>query len=170
MVFLGTLAFLTYFDRVCITAVTDNIKTDLRITDGQMGLIMGAFWLAYALFELPVGFMGDRFGARGTLTRIVLAWSLFTALSGSAAGLYSLFAWRFLFGVGEAGAFPNMARVQSRWLPVTSRASASGLLWLMARWGGAFSPLIFGLMMELVGSRGFRSLVEAIPGVSKYAD
>src|SRR5215203_3478613 len=74
------IAFLTYFDRVCITAVTDDIKTDLAISDTQMGFIMGAFWFAYALFELPTGWMGDRYGARGTLTRIVLAWSLFTAL------------------------------------------------------------------------------------------
>src|SRR5688572_16348844 len=103
MLFLGSLAFLTYFDRVCITRATDEIKIDLKINDAQMGLIMGAFWLAYALFELPTGWMGDRYGARGTLTRIVLAWSLFTALSGSAMGFYSLFLWRFLFGVGEAG-------------------------------------------------------------------
>ena len=126
MAFLGTLAFITYFDRVCITRAAPEIKAELGISDARMGLIMGAFWLAYALFELPAGFMGDRYGARGTLTRIVLAWSLFTAISGSATGLYSLLAYRFLFGVGEAGAFPNMARVQSRWLPVTSRASARG--------------------------------------------
>src|SRR5206468_1259560 len=116
MGFLGVLAFLTYFDRVCMTRAEPDIKAVLHITDPQMGLIMGAFWLAYALFDLPTGFMGDRCGARGTLTRIVLAWSLFTALSGSATGLYSLLLWRFLFGVGEAGAFPNMARVHSRWL------------------------------------------------------
>ena len=82
-----------------------------------MGLILGAFWLAYALFELPGGWMGDRFGARLTLTRIVAAWSLFTILSGSAMGFASLLAFRFLFGVGEAGAYPNMASIQSYWLP-----------------------------------------------------
>src|SRR5262245_27754470 len=112
--------------------------------------------------------MGDRYGSRGTLTRIVFAWSLFTSLSGSASGFYSLFLWRFLFGVGEAGAFPNMARVQSRWLPVASRATASGMLWLLARWGGAFSPLIFGAMMEMLGSRGFRTMLAAIPGLSRF--
>src|SRR5688572_23692628 len=118
MAFLGVLAFLTYFDRICITRAQADIKADLGISDAQMGLIMGAFWFAYAIFELPAGWMGDRYGARGTLTRIVLAWSLFTALSGSAWGFLSLLTMRFLFGVGEAGAFPNMARIQSRWLPV----------------------------------------------------
>jgi MFS family permease len=170
MVFLGSLAFLTYFDRVCISRAVDPIRADLNLTKEQMGLIMGAFWFAYALFELPTGWLGDRYGARSTLSRIVLAWSLFTALSGSATGFGSLLLYRFLFGVGEAGAFPNMARVQSRWLPVATRARASGMLWLMARWGGAFSGVIFGMMMRLVGSDGFRSFLRAVPGLRQFAE
>ena len=159
---LGSLAFLTYFDRICITEAAGPIQRQILSEPvqlwgwtiapaEQMGLIMGAFWFAYAIFELPVGWMGDRFGARGTIARIVIGWSLFTALSGSATGFVSLLLYRFLFGVGEAGAFPNMARVQSRWLPVATRAQASAMLWLMARWGGAFSPLLFGLIMRAFG-------------------
>lgn len=170
MAFLGALAFLTYFDRICITRAQGDIKADLGITDTEMGLIMGAFWFAYAIFELPAGWMGDRFGARGTLTRIVLAWSLFTALSGSAMGFVSLFTLRFLFGAGEAGAFPNMARIQSRWMPVASRPRAGGMLWLMARWGGAFSPLIFGGMMRLLDSPGFRSGLASLPLLNRFHD
>jgi ACS family glucarate transporter-like MFS transporter len=148
MAFLGALSFLTYFDRVCIMRAQGEIQRDLGLSDTQMGWVLGAFWLAYGLFEIPIGWWGDRFGARRTLSRIVLAWSLFTALSGSATGFLSLLAFRFLFGLGEAGAYPNMARVQSRWLPLRSRARAGGMLWLMARWGGAFSPLIFGSMLR----------------------
>jgi MFS family permease len=148
MAFLCVLSFLTYFDRVCIMRARPDIKSDLGLSDAQFGWIMGCFWLAYALFEIPVGWWGDRFGARRTLSRIVLGWSLFTALSGTATGFLSLFAYRFLFGVGEAGAYPNMARIQSRWLPLRSRGRAGGLLWLMARWGGAFSPVIFGTMLR----------------------
>jgi MFS family permease len=170
MAFIGALAFLTYFDRICITRAQGDIKAELAITDAQMGLIMGAFWFAYAIFELPAGWMGDRFGARGTLTRIVLAWSLFTALSGSAWGFVPLLVMRFLFGAGEAGAFPNMARIQSRWLPVASRPAAGGMLWLMARWGGAFSPLIFGLMMRGVDARPTRSFLAGVPGLGGFAD
>src|SRR5262249_25068740 len=80
------------------------------LTDEAMGLALGAFWLAYALFDVPAGWLGDRYGARLALTRVVLAWSLFTALTGSAVGLYSLLACRFLFGAGEAGAFPSLGR------------------------------------------------------------
>jgi len=155
MAFLCVLSFLTYFDRVFIMRAQEDIKADLFLSDAQMGLVLGAFWLAYAWFELPAGWLGDRFGARPTLTRIVLAWSLFTALSGSAQGFLSLLTARFLFGAGEAGAFPNMARAQERWLPVESRARAGGLLFLLARWGGAFSPLIFGAILRAFGSEGF---------------
>jgi MFS transporter, ACS family, glucarate transporter len=170
MVFLGSLAFITYFDRVCISRAVDPIRADLGLSREQLGLIMGAFWLAYALFELPGGWMGDRFGARSTLSRIVLAWSLFTCLSGSAMGFMSLFLYRFLFGVGEAGAFPNMARIQSRWLPIATRARASGMLWLMARWGGAFSGVLFGLLMTMVNSDAFRSMLSAVPGLDRFAN
>jgi MFS family permease len=159
MAFLCVLSFLTYFDRVCIVRAQGDIQRDLHLSDGQFGLILGAFWLAYALFEIPSGFLGDRYGARGTLTRIVLAWSLFTALSGSATGFVSLLTFRFLFGAGEAGAYPNMARIQGAWLPERSRARAGGLLWLCARWGGAFSPILFGMMLRAFGSEPFRRAV-----------
>jgi MFS transporter, ACS family, glucarate transporter len=122
LAFLCALSFLTYFDRVCIVRAQGEIQHDLGLTDPEMGLVLGAFWLAYALFEIPSGWMGDRFGARRTLSRIVLAWSIFTALSGAAVGFTSLLAYRFLFGLGEAGAYPNIARIQSRWLPERTRA------------------------------------------------
>lgn len=152
LAFLCVLSFLTYYDRQCIVRAQEDIQVALQINDEQMGLIFGVFWFAYALFEVPGGWMGDRFGSRLTLTRIVLAWSLFMALSGSATGFVSLFAYRFLFGVGEAGAYPNMARVQSRWFPISERARAAGLLWLTARFGAAFAPIIFGTMTRAIQS------------------
>jgi MFS transporter, ACS family, glucarate transporter len=170
MFFLGLLAFLTYFDRICIQRASKYISKDLGIDDFQMGLIMGAFWLAYALFELPAGRMGDKHGARVTLSRIVLAWSIFTALSGCASGFLSLFLYRFIFGIGEAGAFPNMARIQSRWLPIVSRPFFGGMLWMLARWGGAFSIPLFGFMIRTFDSPGFREFAGGLPLVSGLAD
>jgi MFS family permease len=157
MAFLCVLAFLTYFDRICIMRAQGDIQRDLGLSDAEMGLVFGAFSLAYALFEIPSGWLGDRFGARGALTRIVLAWSIFSAATGAATGFVTLWTYRFLFGVGEAGAFPNMARIQSRWLAARTRGRAGGLLWLTARWGGAFSPLIFGTILrgvDVLRSRG----------------
>ncbi|MCC7084405.1 MAG: MFS transporter [Pirellulales bacterium] len=165
MAFLCALSFLTYYDRVCIMRAQQDIQKDLDLSDPDMGKVLGAFFLAYALFEMPSGWLGDRYGARGTLTRIVLAWSFFTVMTGAATGFGMLYLARFLFGVGEAGAFPNMARVQGRWLPLAERGRAGGLLWLSARWGGAFSPLIFGSLLALFDSRWFRGLLAmASPG------
>jgi ACS family glucarate transporter-like MFS transporter len=163
MAFLCALSFLTYFDRFCIVRAQGDIQNTLHISDAQIGWIMGAFWLAYALFEIPGGWLGDRYGSRGSLTRIVLAWSLFTALSGTATGFLSLLAYRFLFGVGEAGAFPNMARVQAAWLPIKSRARWGGMLWLMARWGGAFSPVIVGALLRAFASPSWQNLTRNTP-------
>lgn len=144
------LSFLTYFDRICIVRLQKQIEADLGITETQMGLAFGAFWLAYSIFEIPAGWLGDRYGARLALTRVVLAWSLFTALTGFATGFVTLLATRLLFGAGEAGAYPNMARVQSAWLSPAARGRAGGLLWLAARWGGAFSPFIVGALLRWV--------------------
>ena len=160
--FLCVLSFLTYFDRVCIMRAQGDIQHDLRITDRGMGMIFSVFWLAYAVFEIPGGWLGERYGARRALTRIVLVWSIFTALSGAAIGFFSLLACRFLFGVGEAGAFPNMARVQSRWLPAQSQGTVSGLLWLVARWGAALSPVMFGTLQRAADSHTFRSFLARI--------
>jgi MFS family permease len=152
MAFLCVLSFLTYFDRQCITRAQGDIQSALDISSKQMGWIFAAFWFAYAFFEIPGGWLGDRYGAKGTLLRIVIAWSILTALTGAATGFLTLLFWRFLFGVGEAGAYPNMARVQSNWLPILSRARAGGMLWLMARWGAAFAPLIFGSLIRFYDS------------------
>jgi sugar phosphate permease len=168
MAFLCVLSFLTYYDRQCIVRAQESIQKSLAISNDQLGLVFGAFWLAYALMEIPGGWMGDRFGARITLTRIVLAWSLFTALTGAATGFYSLLVYRFLFGVGEAGAYPNMARAQSRWLPAAEQARAGGALWLAARCGAAFAPLLFGTMTRHVES--LQARLAETPGVHWFAD
>src|SRR3954453_11204321 len=77
MAFLCVLSFLTYYDRQCIVRAQESIQASLSISHEQMGIVFGTFWFAYALFEIPGGWMGDRLGARFTITRIVLAWSLF---------------------------------------------------------------------------------------------
>src|SRR4051812_48362503 len=163
MAFLCALSFLTYFDRFCIVRAKGDIQRDLGINDAKMGLILGAFWLAYALFEVPAGWLGDRYGAKRALVRVVLAWSLFTALSGTATGFVSLLVARIMFGAGEAGAYPNMARGQAAWLSPRGRARMGGLLWLFARWGGAFSPSIIGALLRWFDSPGFRDAVAGLP-------
>lgn len=162
MAFLCVLSFLTYYDRQCIVRAQEDIQSSLHIDDEQMGLVFGAFWLAYALFEIPGGWLSDRYGARFTLTRIVVAWSVFTALTGYAWGFISLLVIRFLFGVGEAGAYPNMGRIQAHWLPFVERARGGGLLWLTARWGAAFAPIIFGSLTRVFDSPAISKTIEQV--------
>jgi ACS family glucarate transporter-like MFS transporter len=169
MAFLLVLSFLTYFDRVCIVRVQGVMQKSLAISDEQMGLVLGAFWLAYALFEIPGGWMGDRWGARVTLTRVVFFWSLFTVLTGCVTGFISLLIVRFLFGMGEAGAYPNMARVQASWLPTAARGRAGGWLWLAARWGGALSPFLFAALIRWLDAPMVRGWLNFIPGLEQVA-
>jgi MFS family permease len=113
-----------------------------------MGWAFFAFSIAYASFEIPGGWLGDRIGPRAVLMRVVTMWSAFTILTGWAWNFWSLLTFRFLFGVGEAGCFPNLAKVFSLWLPGHERVRAQGIMWLSARWGGAFTPLLVGWMLS----------------------
>ena len=123
-----SLAALAYMQRVAISQAAPFIRSDLGLDMRQLGLVFGAFGLAYALFEIPNGLLGDRFGVRATLTRIVVAWSVFTALTGAAWNFASMWTVRFLFGAGEAGCFPNLTRMLSTWLPGKSRLRAQALM------------------------------------------
>ena len=106
-----------------------------------MGWLIGAFTLSYAAFEIPTGMLRDRIGPRKVLTRIVSWWSVFTALTGAASSLGMLLVVRFLFGAGEAGAFPNCASVIGRWFPGRERARAMSMFWMATAIGGAIAPL-----------------------------
>jgi ACS family glucarate transporter-like MFS transporter len=141
-------AVITYVDRICISLAAPFMRVELGLSTTQMGWAFTAFFWTYALFEVPGGWLGDRIGARKALTRVVLLWSLFTAATGWVTGLTSLLIVRALFGAGEAGCFPNVTRAFAGWLPAQERAKAQGILWLAARWGGAFTPLLVALMLQ----------------------
>src|SRR5439155_948721 len=115
--FAVTLAIITYVDRVCISQAAPYLQEELGLTARQMGLAFSAFAWAYALFEIPGGWLGDRFGPRKALTRVVILWSAFTAATGYAWNFASLIIIRFCFGMGEAGCFPNLTKAFMIWLP-----------------------------------------------------
>lgn len=159
VVFALALAMIMYIQRVAISQAAGPISSELQLDKSQMGLVFGAFGLSYALFELPMGLLGDRLGVRRILTQVVLAWSLFTALTGAAWNLASLWTIRFLFGAGEAGCFPNLTRMLSAWLPMGERIRAQALMWAFGRWGGAAAPPLAYFVIKLVGWRlGFVAL------------
>ncbi|HYV61264.1 MAG TPA: MFS transporter [Bryobacteraceae bacterium] len=140
------LAGVTYLDRVCVGVLAPSIMADLRITPVQMSFVFSAFTAAYALFEMPTAWWADRIGSRRVLTRIVLWWSAFTMLTAAATSYAVMLAVRFLFGAGEAGAWPNAARVFSRWIPLRERGRVQGVFFAGAHLAGGLTPGLVTLM------------------------
>lgn len=156
----------------------------LHIGPLAWGWVTAIFTFAYAIFEIPSGMLGDRIGPRKVLTRIVIWWSVFTSLTGLVMGFYPLLLVRFLFGVGEAGAFPNSGVAVARWFPVHERGRAFGFIFMSIQIGGAIAPLlvvpiqahygwrasfyifgIFGILWAIVWYRWFRDSPAEKPGV-----
>ena len=147
------LAGILYLDRICIAAALESIQLALKLSNTAASYVLMAFTLAYGLFEVPTGRWGDRLGTRRVLTRISLWWSAFTALTGACTGLWMLIVTRFLFVAGEAGAFPNVARVLSRWFPDHERGRAQGVLLAASQVGGAFAPFLAAVLIQVIGWR-----------------
>ena len=154
LVLLFFLILITYLDRICISLVGVRIKSEFHLTNEQFGWVLAAFSLAYAAFEIPSGVLGDRIGQRAVLIRIVLWWSLFTALTGFATGLIALIVIRFLFGTGEAGAFPTSTAAISHWFPAHETTRGLSALFLGQTIGAAIAPL---LVVPIAAAYGWRS-------------
>ncbi len=137
---------------------------DLGLTGVQMGMVFSVFALAYGTFEIPAGWLGDRWGQRLVLAPIVAAWSALTAVTGLARGFFSLVSVRFLFGAVQAGAFPTLARALARWFPLNERGRSTGLMWMGARLGGAVAPPLTAVLIARVGWRASFGWL-AIPGL-----
>ena len=156
---LSLLSALTFLDRLAIAVAGPTIQADLHIQPQQWGWILSAYVLANGIFEVPSGAMGDRRGQRGEMTRIVTWWSSFNALTGWCRGFWQLCASRFFFGLGAAGAYPNIAGVIARWFPARERARCQGLVWAASRLGGALAPLLIVPVVHIWGWRSaFRLL------------
>jgi MFS family permease len=174
--FAFTLTAITYLDRICISAAAPYMMEELGLTALEMSAVFSAFTLAYSIFEVPSGWLGDVRGPRSVLTRIVLWWSAFTMATALAQGFRSLVAIRFLFGAGEAGAFPNMARSLSRWFPLSERGRANGVMLLGSRFGGMISVPLALLVISRWGWRasfvlfGLTGVIWAVAWYRWYRD
>jgi MFS family permease len=152
------------------------MQSDLGISPERWGWVTGVFAIAYALFEIPTGAMGDRTGPRKILKRIVVWWSAFTTLTGAVSNYFVLLIVRFLFGAGEAGAYPNSSASISRWFPKTERARASGIVWMASRVGGVLTPFIVYPIQARWGWRasflafGFLGVIWAVGWYFWYRD
>jgi ACS family glucarate transporter-like MFS transporter len=148
-----TLSLLLYIDRACISAAKDPIAQTLGLSDAQMGWVLSIFALGYSLAQTPAGILIDKFGPRRMLTAIVATWSAFTALTGAAWNFISLLVIRFLFGAGEAGAFPGASRAFFSWIPLKERGIVQGINFSGSRLGAAFALPAIALLIQTVGWR-----------------
>lgn len=153
IVFAVTLAIISYIDRVCLSQAKPLVAKDLHLNNEQMGAVLGAFGLGYALFEIPLGYLGDWKGPRRVITFIVVWWSIFTALTGAAVNMVQMWIVRFGMGCGEAGGFPVMTKVFSVWLQPAEKTRAQAIMWTFARLGGAVTPLLVYYTLQVVNWR-----------------
>lgn len=151
------LSMIVYLDRACMATAVPSIVQALHLgSEADLKWVFSAFALAYALFEVPTGWWGDVFGPRRVLIRIVLWWSLFTLITGMVGisvggyvlgGVTMLAAVRFVFGMGEAGAYPNITRALHNWFPRQERGMAQGAVWMAGRLMGGLTPLVWMLLV-----------------------
>lgn len=143
------MAFILYLDRICLGEIVKSasFRGEIALSKEQIGTILGGFFLAYAICQVPAGWAGDRFGARRMLAIYILGWSAMTALTGLAAGFYGLLLARLGCGMFEAGAYPTSGAVIRRWAPLSARARASGLVTFGGRIGGALAPALTAWMI-----------------------
>jgi sugar phosphate permease len=146
------MAVVLYLHRLCLSFAERYIKDDLGLSDDQIGLLLSAFFWAYAIGQVPSGWLGDRLGARGVLALYILLWSVFTGLMGAATAFAVLLALRLGCGLAQAGAYPTSAGLLSRWMPFARRAFASAVVSVGGRLGGAAAPLLTAsLLVAFVG-------------------
>src|SRR4051794_29025166 len=142
-----------FLDRACMGTVTPLIMREFGVDKITMGWSASAFNWTYALFQVPGGWLADRFGSRLVLAAAISWWSIFTAATGTAFSASSLAVMRGLFGMGEAAAWPAASRSLLRWLPVHQRAFGQGFQHSGARFGGAVAPTLVVFLLTLVGWR-----------------
>ncbi|MGN6817258.1 MAG: MFS transporter [Sphingomonas sp.] len=162
---LAGLSVITFLDRMVIAVTGPAIQRDLHVDPIAWGWVLSAYVLAYSLFEIPSGALGDRHGYRRELSRITIWWSFFTLVTMLCRNVWQIATARFLFGAGAAGAYPNISGVLYRWLPARERARGQGVIWSASRLGGALAPLLLVPLELLVGWRW----VFAIMGLIGFA-
>lgn len=141
------MAFLLYLHRFCMSYAQGYIREDLGISNDAFSFCFSAFFLSYAVAQVPSGWMSDRFGARIMLTIYILVWSFFTAMMGMTVGIASLLAVRLLAGLGQAGAYPTAASLISKWIPVSSRGTASAFVSWGGRLGSGLTPVLTTMLI-----------------------
>jgi MFS family permease len=160
------MSFILYLDRICMAEIVKSVSFhhDLGLSKDDIGTILGAFFFTYALSQVPAGWASDRFGSRAMLTIYIIAWSIFTALTGFMTGFAGLLTARLLCGVSEAGAYPTCMAMIRKWVPLSARARASGLIAFGGRVGGTVAPALTIWMIVTMGGWRYSLWVDGSAG------
>jgi MFS transporter, ACS family, glucarate transporter len=142
-----TMAALLYLDRICLSVAAPGISEEFHLDKDQMGKVFSAFFLSYSLFQVPAGWLGDRWGARLILAASILWWSIWTGATALAGGIASLIVFRLLMGLGQAGGYPILTRIYSQWMPFYQRGLTISIGVLGGRAGGALAPALTVLLI-----------------------
>jgi sugar phosphate permease len=169
-----SLAVITYIHRVGFATASADFKTSLGLSDAHLGDLMAAFMVGYGLFEMPWGFLSDRFGVRNILAAIILGGSALTAslalvgLLPARIGLVVsvLLVLRFAFGAFQAGTFPAISRMMADWMPTTERGKAQGAIWMSSRVGGFLAPLVLVWLIAHLGEWKLPLVIVACLGLA----
>ena len=140
-------AVLLYLERVCMSVAEVYIREDLRIGKSQMDLAFGAFFIAYALGQVPSGWLSQRYGPRLMMTLYMIGWSVFGVFIALAQDFTTLFIARFMLGLSQAGAYPTAALIVKRWVPDRNRGLASSIVAFGGRFGGAGANWLTGILI-----------------------
>jgi sugar phosphate permease len=142
-------AVLLYLDRYCLSNAGTTIRGDLGFDKAQMAALLGAFFLPYALGQIPLGYLVDRYGPRRMLTILMFGWSFFTAMLGFSQGAIDFYVYRFGCGLFEAGGYPACVGIIKRWIPAERRGFASAVVSFGGRLGGAITPRLTAWLMVM---------------------
>jgi sugar phosphate permease len=162
------MAFILYLDRICLGEIVKSasFRAEMTLSKEQIGTVLGIFFLAYALCQVPSGWASDRFGARRMLTIYILGWSAMTALTGLAGGFLGLLLARLGCGMFEAGAYPTCGAVIRRWAPQSARARTSSLVTFGGRIGGALAPVLTAWTIVFFGNWRPALVIDGAVGVA----
>jgi ACS family glucarate transporter-like MFS transporter len=163
LVWLCAAATIAYIHRNSIAVAEEDVRQSLCLTKEQMGVAMSAFFVSYAVFQVPAGWLSHIWGTRLALPLFAILWSLMTGLSGLAVGLAGLVAARLGMGIAQAGIFSCTTNTVAQWFPATGRALPSGFLGSFMSVGGALGAVLTGLLLEAMDWR-LLFVVLAMPG------
>jgi ACS family D-galactonate transporter-like MFS transporter len=155
LILLALSVFINYIDRGNLSIAAPLLKSELRISDSQLGLLLSSFFWTYAMFQIVSGWLVDRFNVNWVIAGGFFLWSAATAATGLIQGFAALMVLRLILGIGESVAYPSYSKILARHFPEYHRGLANALIDAGSKCGPAIGTLLGGVLMAKYGWRPF---------------